>query len=62
MLETEISLDFVLVEAEFLQVFKPVEGRGPDLVDLPVRDLQVLEGRHPVEDSGGHEIDSTFFY
>ena len=53
------SPDLVVVEAEPLEVLEAAEGRFADVGDAPVRDLEVDERRHPVEDPGRHEVDAT---
>ena len=50
-------LDFVIVEAKLLQVLESVERRSPDVVDLSLRNPQIDQSRHPVEDSGRHKVD-----
>jgi hypothetical protein len=52
-------LNFVIVEAEFLQILESVERRCSDVVDFSLRNPQIDERRHSVEDSGRHEVDAA---
>ena len=55
----QASPNQVVVEAEPLEVLEAAERRFADVGDAAARDLQVDQRRHPVEDSGRHEVDPT---